>query len=183
MNDQLRQRLIQFVKPLYQDLDGASRFEDVERVSAIARSLHQPSSETDRDRFELLLLFQRLEKWLERVGNISRTALIVGMEESVLRDILASLKQLHDPQRSEEKALASAMVIDESGVRGLISRFTHARRDGASPMDVALEIASDEPLLPSWMDDEARRWALLRFAERRRIATDLLRESNLEDER
>src|SRR5207247_8699603 len=71
MDDALRQRLEHFLRPLYQDLDGVSRFEDLERVARIARRLYP----RDDRAFELLLLFHGLGRWLEKIGNLSRTTL------------------------------------------------------------------------------------------------------------
>src|SRR5438445_124850 len=61
-----------FLLPLYQDLDGVSRAEEVERIGQIARALAPPS----RD-LELLIHFHLLGRWLEKVGNLSRTILAV----------------------------------------------------------------------------------------------------------
>src|SRR5689334_10976126 len=84
----LRGRLESFLRPLYQDLDGVSRFEEIERIATIARQIYPT---TDRD-FELLLLFHGLGKWLDKVGNLTRTVLSVGagLEEQELRRTAAS---------------------------------------------------------------------------------------------
>src|SRR6266850_5732764 len=95
MDPALRQRLEHFLRPLYQDLDGVSRFEDVERVARIARRLY---SEDDRA-FELVLLFHGLGKWLEKIGNLSRTMLAVGgLTEEELRQTSASVRRLDAPE-------------------------------------------------------------------------------------
>ena len=84
----LRQRLESFLRPLYQDLDGASRFDEVVRIAAIARRLYDP----DDRAFELLLLFRGLGRWLDKVGNLSRTVLSVGgLTEAELRRTAASM--------------------------------------------------------------------------------------------
>src|SRR5687768_9853228 len=75
MNRDFRQRLETFLRPYYQDLDGASRFDDVERIAKTARRLYSPPSAEDERAFELLLLFHRLGPWLEKVGHLSRTLL------------------------------------------------------------------------------------------------------------
>ena len=66
-----------FLRPLYQDIDGYSRADDIERIAKIARRLHQPDSPADQRAFELLLRFHRLGNWLDKVGNLTRTALAV----------------------------------------------------------------------------------------------------------
>ena len=72
-----------FLRPLYQDLDGVTRFDAIERVARIARRLYTPSSADDARAFDLLLLFHGLGKWLDKMGNLSRTALAVdGLSEA-----------------------------------------------------------------------------------------------------
>jgi hypothetical protein len=70
-----------FLRPLYQDLDGGSRFDDIERVAAIARRLYAPANDADARAFELLLLFHGLGRWLEKVGNRSRAVLTTGISD------------------------------------------------------------------------------------------------------
>src|SRR5882724_1933021 len=103
-----RQRLESFLRPLYQDLDGASRFEEIERVATIARRLHVPSNEGDSRHFELLLLFHGLGRWLEKVGNLSRAVLTIGLSESELRQTAGSIRNLAAPSTDAERALAAA---------------------------------------------------------------------------
>jgi hypothetical protein len=43
MDRDLQRRLLSFVRPLYQDLDGVSRLDDVERIGRIARAIYTPS--------------------------------------------------------------------------------------------------------------------------------------------
>ena len=66
----LMTELITFLRPLYQELDGASRLDTVERLGAIARRLAPPSPE-----LELLIFFHPLGNWLDKVGNVSRAVL------------------------------------------------------------------------------------------------------------
>jgi hypothetical protein len=155
MND----TLIRFLRPLYQDLDGVSHFDEVERVARIARSLHS----SDDPSFERLLLFHRLGRWLDKVGNLSRAALATGISEADLRRTSASIARLDAPANDAERALAAAILIDAAGPRGLAERFAHARREGRSVIDMA-NAAMNENEVPEWMSEEAR--AML--AERRR---------------
>jgi len=117
------------------------------------------------------------------VGNISRTALIVGtgLSEAHLRQVLASLKRLDAPQTAEERALASALFVDQAGARGLVSRFLHARREATSPTEVAKAVISSAASLPDWILPTARTWVLSRWETRRQFCEQLLRESLLED--
>lgn len=182
MDRELRQRLEAFLRPLYQDVDGASsRFAEVERVATIARKLYTPASESDARAFELLLLFHRLGKWLEKVGNLSRTKLVVGsVTEAELHQVAASIRRLDDPQSDAEKAVAAAMLIDEAGVRGLTEHFTRARREGSTLMDIIRNAVADVSV-PDWMPPQGESWLHERREARRAICKRLLEELALDD--
>ena len=170
------QALETFLKPLYQDLDGFSRFDDVERIARIARKLHTPVNADDARAFELLLLFHRLGKWLEKVGNLSRTLLAVpGLSEQELRQNAASIRRLENPVTDAERAVAAAVLIDGAGVRGLIEHFGRARREGNSTMDV-LRAALSDVSVPEWLPPQAEEWLHARRDSRREVCRRLLGE-------
>ena len=176
MDRDLQLRLLTFVRPLYQDLDGLSRLDDVERVARIARAIHRPPSAADERDFELLLLFQGLGKWLEKVGNASRTSLAVGdVTEGELRRTAASIARLDDPQTPAERAVATARLIDGAGVRGLAQRFAGARREGHSLAEVVREVVADSQI-PDWVPENAREMLEKRFEIRRKFCQHLLDE-------
>jgi hypothetical protein len=173
VDSDLRQRLETFVRPLYQELDGVSRFEEVERIAGVARSLHRPP---DPRAFELLLLFQGLGKWLPRVGNISRVVLAIpSIREAELQQTAASLRRLESPESDDERALAAAMLIDRAGVHGLAQRFAHARREGHSVIDVVREALAGA-WIPDWVPASARPLLEDRFEARRRVCGEILDE-------
>lgn len=172
---ELRQRLELFLRPYYQDLDGASRMPEVERIASIARRLHAPVPSTERA-FELLLLFHRLGRWLEKVGNLSRVTLGVSeLDEAELRQTAASIRRLEDPVTPEECAVAAAVLIDGAGVRGLLEQFGHARREGNSTMDVVRAAMSDVAV-PDWLPPGAEEWLHSRREARRDVCRRMLEE-------
>ena len=162
-----------FLRPLYQDLDGVSRFEAVERVAAIARRLYGKS---DRE-LELLLLFHGLGKWLEKMGNLSRTALATGLTEDELRRIAASIQRLGAPVSDAERAVASALLIDSAGVRGLAERLSRARREGQSVADVVRAALADVET-PEWLLPAARPLLDARRERRREFCRAVLEETD-----
>ncbi|HEY4642226.1 MAG TPA: hypothetical protein VII75_12840 [Thermoanaerobaculia bacterium] len=171
MTDPLRA----FLAPLYQDLDGISRLEEIDRISSIARRLHHAD-----EFFERLLLFHGLGRWLEKVGNRSRTSLATGIPESELRAISASIRRLDDPQTGAERAIAAARLIDTAGVRGLAERFARARREGESLMDVVRDVLADS-WIPEWLPENGRAWLEQRHEARRAVCKRLLTEIALDD--
>jgi hypothetical protein len=166
-----------FLRPLYQDLDGVSRFDDVERVATIARRLYTP---VDARSFELLLLFHGLGRWLEKVGNLSRAVLTTGVSEAELRATAASIRRLDDPSTDAERAVAAALLIDRAGVRGFAERLSRARREGSSVRDVVRN-ALAETIVPAWVPSSAQEWLAKRYEARREVCRVILAELALED--
>lgn len=170
-----------FLRPLYQDVDGASRADEIDRIAKIARRLYRPASAEDERALDLLLRFHRLGNWLEKVGNLSRTALAVdGVTEAELRRTAASIKRLDEPVTEAERAVAAAMLIDGAGVRGLAEHFARARREGASHMDVLRGVLSDV-FVPEWLPEQAEEWLHSRREARREVCKRLLEELALDD--
>ncbi|HEY6139307.1 MAG TPA: hypothetical protein VI670_16200 [Thermoanaerobaculia bacterium] len=160
-----------FLRPLYQDLDGVSRMDEVERIAGLARSLYVSD---DRD-FELLLSFHRLGNWLDKVGNLTRTALATGISEGQLHRVAASIRRLADPQSDAECAVAAATIIDAAGVRGLAERLTRARREGLTIDDVA-RAELHEVAIPEWFPAEARTMLMERVEARRAVCEAIMSE-------
>ena len=170
-----------FLRPLYQDLDGHSRADEIERIAKIARRIHQPSSPADTRALELLLRFHRLGNWLDKVGNLTRTALAVdNVTEAELRQTAASIRRLENPVTEAERAVAAAVMIDDAGVRGLAEHFARARREGSSQMDVLRSVLSDVAV-PEWFPAEAEEWLHARREARREVCKRLLEELSMDD--
>jgi hypothetical protein len=170
-----------FLRPLYQDLDGVSRDDEVERIAKIARRLYTPATAEEARAFELLLAFHRLGRWLDKVGNLSRTALAIeGLSEGELRQTAASIRRLDAPATAAERAVAAAVLIDEAGVHGVILQFARARREGSSKMDVLRNVLSDV-FVPDWLPDAASEWLHARRQARQELCKRLLEELAVED--
>lgn len=163
--------MLPFLRPLYQDLDGVSRLDDVERVARIARRLYDASD----DDFELLLAFHRLGNWLDKVGNLTRAALATGIGEAALRRTADAIRHLGAPRSDAECAVAAAVLIDAAGVRGLAERLTRARREGLTVDDVA-RAGLREVEVPEWFTARARVMLLERAELRRDVCRRILGE-------
>ncbi len=172
MDAELRSRLESFLKPLLQEVDGVSRFGEVERIARIARTIH---GRDDPD-LDLLLLLHPLGRWLEKVGNLSRTLLAAGgLDEAALRRTVASIRRLETPVSDVERSVAAAILIDRSGVHGLAQRFATARREGHTVLDVVRE-ALAESWVPEWVPDSARAMLEDRIESRRKACAAILEE-------
>ncbi|HUP65521.1 MAG TPA: hypothetical protein VM557_09585 [Thermoanaerobaculia bacterium] len=181
MESQLRQRLEAFLRPLYQDLDGVSRFEDVDRIEALARGV--AGNGELGVHLELLVLFHRLGGWLARMGNASRVVLAAGgvLQKDVVAQTSDSLAHLDAPRNEAERVIAAALLIDSAGVRGVVSRLAHARRDGQSMSGAAAEFLSEKIEAPEWMNERARELLRLRTEAARSFAQQVIDEENLAD--
>lgn len=173
-----------FLRPLYQDLDGVSRFDDVERIARIARDLCTPRDAAEDRAFELLLLFHRLGNWLDKMGNFSRTLLATGgaVSEEELRRTALSIRTLATPSNEIERAVASAVLLDDAGLRGFVEKLSRARREGLSLEEVARD-ALAESRVPEWLTDEAQQRLKSRLETRRRFCLALLEELRPEPRR
>ncbi len=168
--------LIAFLRPLYQELDGVSRLDTVERLGAIARRLAPPSRE-----LELLIFFHPLGNWLEKVGNLSRAVLTLrGVTADELRQTARSIRRLAAPESAAERAVAAAVLIDNAGARGLAERMARARREGTSIAGIARESLDDAPR-PEWLDEQSAAWLRMRYDARVRVANAVLAELELSD--
>lgn len=155
--------------------------DDVERIAAIARRIYEAPAPAASRSFELLLKFHLLGRWLEKVGNLSRTILAVGgLEENELRETAAAIRRLEMPVTAAEQAVAAAILIDQAGVRGLTGMFASARREGNSLMDV-LRAALSDVSTPDWLPEKAAPWLQLRRQARRSVCRQLLEELQLDD--
>lgn len=180
MDPALRGRLEALVRPLYQDLDGISRFDDVARLETLARALHEGSAGVE---LELLALFHRLGGWLARPGNVANVAQATGglLPQSTLEATASSLQRLRDPETEDERAIASAIEIEEAGIRGTLRKLLQARREGRSHFDTAREIAVADEKVPSWMSAQAGAMLRQRTEKGKKLCRDLLEEAELRD--
>jgi hypothetical protein len=167
----------EFLRPLYQDLDGVNRFDAVERVARIARQLYTPQDSGKARAFELLLLFHGLGKWLEKIGNVSRTTLAVGVSEEELRQTSASIQRLDAPLSEAERAVASAILVDQAGVRGFAERLARSRREGQSVADIVRAVLADVEK-PEWLSPAAASMLEARRDRRRHFCRAILEESS-----
>ncbi len=156
----LRARLESVLRPLYQDLDGVSRFDDVERVEAMARRFYSGDD----------LAF-------EKVGNLSRAVLTTGLSEGELRATATSIRHLDKPSTDAERAVAAALLIDSAGVRGLAERLARSRREGSSVFDVVRQALADAEE-PAWLPASARPMLAIRRESRREMCRRILDETD-----
>jgi hypothetical protein len=95
------------------------------------------------------------------------------VSENELRRTAMSIRRLDTPVSEAERAIASAILIDGAGVRGLAERLSRSRREGQTIIDVV----RNEPITPpEWMSETAREWLAKRSAARAEFCRAILAE-------
>lgn len=181
---EVKEKLLTFVRPLLQDLDGASREGDAERIGAIAARVLRSSHGETR---ELLLLtwLHPIAGWLSKPGNFSRAAITLAPDvaEHEIRDALTIIRSLQHPSDPLAIAFASAIAIDEAGVRGGLVQLARARREGMT-IDEAVEALLAQPTVaPPFLPQNAARWFLSRRRRRMHFLELCAAERELSDHR
>jgi hypothetical protein len=123
---EIRNRVEQFVRPLYAGLDGVQTFDRVGRLRLRLAQL-QEDSPADGDLLELLLLFHGA---VDRLGSLApggRLDLFLrGLElpDALVRRVRAGLGRFRDdPRGSEEELLHDALLLESSGIVAAAERL------------------------------------------------------------
>ncbi len=126
MTPEIRQRVEQFVKPLYAGLDGVQTFDRVERLRGRLAGLRE-GLEVDRDLLELLLLFHGV---VDRLGSLAPGGRLdlflrdLGLSDSLARRLRAGLGRIgEDPRGPEEDLLHDARLLELAGVAATAERL------------------------------------------------------------
>jgi hypothetical protein len=126
-----RQRVEQFVKPLYAGLDGVQTFDRVERLHARLGALREGTA-VDADLLELLLLFHGA---VDRLGSLAAGGRLdlflrgLDLPEDLARRVRAGLGRFReDPRGPEEELLHDALLLESAGVTAAAERLMAAGR-------------------------------------------------------
>jgi hypothetical protein len=139
MDDEIRRRLEQYVKPLYAGLDGVQTFDRIDRLQAHLAALRDaaptiPTIPTipsiDGDLLELLLLLHGV---VDRLGSLAPGGRLdlflkgLGLPDELTRAVRLGLGRLHeDPRRPEEELLHDAILLESAGVVATVERLMAA---------------------------------------------------------
>ena len=135
MIPEVRQRIEQFVKPLYAGLDGVQTFDRVERLRPRLddlRDLQQGREgvEVDGDLLELLLLFHGVVDRLGSLGAGGRLDLFLrslDLPEDLARRVRSGLGRFReDPRGPEEELLYDALLLESAGTLAAVERLMAA---------------------------------------------------------
>jgi hypothetical protein len=125
-----RQRVEQFVRPLYAGLDGVQTFDRVARLEGYVRDLSEGGLAVEESLLELLLLFHGA---VDRLGSLApggRLELFLrglGLPEDLIRRVRAALGRFRDdPRGPEEGLLHDALLLESAGVVAAAERLMAA---------------------------------------------------------
>lgn len=129
MSPEARQRIEQFVKPLYAGLDGVQTFDRVERLHLRVAALRE-GIVVDGDLLELLLLFHGAVDRLGSLGAGGRLDLFLrglDLPEDLARRVRAGLGRFReDPRGPEEELLHDGLLLESAGVIAAAERLMAA---------------------------------------------------------
>lgn len=149
MTPEARQRIEQFVKPLYAGLDGVQTFDRVDRLRLRLAALRE-GAEVDEDLLELLLLFHGAVDRLGSLASGGRLDLFlrgVDLPEDRVRRARSGLGRFReDPRGPEEELLHDALLLESAGVLATVERLMAA---GKKRTAVARALAQLDPGPPA----------------------------------
>ena len=152
MADDLRSRVLEYVKPLTVGLDGVTNYGDVERMVAAAEAIAAGRDGLDADLLFLLAVFSGQEKWVSRMGHRSRTEIFLGslgVPERTVRRLFRSLARFEaEPATPEEEIVHDAVRLESMGAYGIARGLADAYRERLEILEMAdaIDAAAAAPL-------------------------------------
>ena len=129
MTPEARQRIEQFVKPLYAGLDGVQTFDRVDRLRLRLAVLRE-GVEVDENLLELLLLFHGAADRLGSLAAGGRLDLFLrglDLPEELTRRVRSGLGRFReDPRGPEEELLHDALLLESAGTLAAVERLMAA---------------------------------------------------------
>ena len=172
MKNDVRRSIEEYVRPLAAGLDGVTHFGDIARIVAATERIAAGREDLDRTLLYLLAVFSGQEKWISKLGNASRTEILLGSQGVSARTIRALFKGVPRlegaPGSPEEEIVHDAVFLERMGAYGILRLIEEARRERADFPEIARAIqeAAALPLRTPAAEELAiaRRAAMLAFA-------------------
>jgi hypothetical protein len=181
MDEATRRRIEEFVRPLDAGLDGLTDFGDARRVVAASEKVAQGLPDLDRDLLYLLAIFSGQERWVSRMGNRSRTEMLLaslGVPDTKVAALFRGLTRLASrPATPEEDIVHDAVKLQDMGARGIARLLLEGRREGLGLSEMAARIEDSAGAMLKTRAGEAL------AVERRQVMRDLatrLRQEEME---
>lgn len=123
---EIRNRIEEFVRPLYTGLDGVQTFGRVVRIEGWVWRLAS-GVPVNKPLLELLVLFHGVIERLGSLGRQSRFSLLLrglSLPEELIEGVRLGLGRFSDrPGTAEERIIHDACLLEESGLRAAVARL------------------------------------------------------------
>jgi len=152
LDQNTRERIEEYVRPLAVGLDGVTNYGDVERMVSAAQAISGGRTDVDEDLLFLLAVFSGQEKWVSRMGHRSRTEIFLaslGVPAPTVRRLFRSLARFEsEPATPEEEVVHDAVRLETMGAYGIARGLADAYRERLDipEMAEAIEAAAEAPM-------------------------------------
>ncbi|HEX9285673.1 MAG TPA: hypothetical protein VF999_00235 [Thermoanaerobaculia bacterium] len=144
VDEDARDRIAEYVKPLAVGVDGVTYYGDVERVVAACAKIAGGREDLDRDFLYLLAVFSGQEKWVSRFGHKSRTEIFLaslGIAPRTVGALWRALARLErEPGTPEEEVVHDAVRLEELGAYGIARKLVEGYRERLDFVEIAESI-------------------------------------------
>ena len=175
MQEDVRARIADYVKPLAVGLDGVTYYGDVQRVVSASERIAGARPDVDRDLLYLLAVFSGQERWVSRFGHKSRTEIFLssaGVPPRTVAALWRGLARLEGgPRTPEEEVVHDALRLEELGAYGIARRLLEGYRERMEFPEIADAI--DEAAAAPLATDAGRALAGPRIAAMREFSRRL----------
>jgi hypothetical protein len=176
VDESARRRIVEYVKPLAVGLDGTTYSGDIDRILAASERIAEEVPSIDRDLLFLLAVFSGQDRWVQRMGNASRTEIFLsslGVAEATIRALFRGLPRLRSgPAAPEEEVIHDAIALEEMGAHGIVRQLLDGYRERLELLEMAdaIEREADRDLrtAPGESLAQPRRQTMREFARRLR---------------
>jgi hypothetical protein len=141
VDEKTRRRIVEYVKPLAVGLDGTTYSGDVDRVVAASERIAGQLPGIEPDLLFLLAVFSGQDRWVQRMGNASRTEIFLsslGVAGATIGALFRGLPRLKSgPVTREEEIVHDAMALDEMGAHGIVRQLLDGYRERLELLEMA----------------------------------------------
>jgi hypothetical protein len=146
VDEAVRRKIEEYVRPLAVGLDGVTNYGDIERMVSAAETMAEGDERVDHDLLFLLAVFSGQEKWVSRMGHRSRTERYLGslgVPAKTVQKLFRALTRFEtEPASPEEEIVHDAVLLEAMGAYGIANGLAHAYRERLTILEMAEAVES-----------------------------------------